>query len=139
MGIIYERLSADFSELHRRQLIWMSKNPDQDRWDWPEWSRQGGWLHDVHNHMFPCEASIQKNAVNSVRHISCKSCPLDWHTKDAAYCTKKELRKIFCLGWPDDSVYHVWAVKNHPNIVKYSHGMRCVGGNKYENMMRQVK
>ena len=60
---------------HRKLWNWLSKNPDKEKVNWPEWKRNGGKYEDVGiNYCFCCQYVTYPKV--------CEECPLVWTGKD---------------------------------------------------------
>ena len=66
----------DVIELHRRLWIWLSQNPTKEKFNWPEFKKNGM---QIKNHCFCCEYAnhvYEKTEDSSDNY--CRHCPIKW-------------------------------------------------------------
>ena len=54
-----EIAEKDFPRLHKELWIWCSKNPEKEKYDWPEWEKED--LPGIENFCFACEYATNHN------------------------------------------------------------------------------
>ena len=70
----------NFAEAYEEHWLWVSKNPEKARSEWPRWLGNGG---DIPTHKikgticFPCVVAIKKNSF-----LACRKCPVKWPNKE---------------------------------------------------------
>lgn len=64
-------------EFHKRLWDWLAKNPNCGKYDWPEWTLNGGEVLEVGSDCFACELDdiISKKKEELP---SCNYCPITW-------------------------------------------------------------
>lgn len=75
--IDYGQLFINLHEYHKRLWDWLAKNPEYEKYDWPEWISKGGKVPDVVSDCFACtydEIIFERNGDFS----DCKYCPITW-------------------------------------------------------------
>ena len=60
---------------HIRLWDWLSKNPDKNKFNWPQWKYNIGNIDHVENSCFSCEYT---NYIDPDDEHSCNGCPLVW-------------------------------------------------------------
>jgi len=80
--------------LHKKLWGWLADNPTLDKFDWPEWSYNGGRIKAIDFDCFACE-----ECKNEEGFLDCEYCMIDWNNgkTDGAYRCEDE-----------DSIYDLW-------------------------------
>jgi hypothetical protein len=76
---------------HRKLWLWLADNPKMEKWDWPEWEKNGGNILFQLFYCFACEFDDSRLTCN---------CPLIWPDN----CDEYEL--MDCLGY--GGLYEKW-------------------------------
>ena len=82
-------------KLHWELWNWLSKNSERQKWDWPRWKSNNGYVEDCHNDCFACE-------INKLTEANCDSnCIYDWPGCGCMIAAENEevdkgLFKIWC-------------------------------------------
>ena len=90
---------------HKALWDWLSKNPEKQKWDWPEWEENGGLYPIATNFCFACNYSlVGYDDLFDAKEL-CKCCPLEWPGAD--------LKNIEPDSSPcEDSIYGRWRKKH---------------------------
>ena len=75
----------EFVALHRKLWDWLVKNPEEEKDDWPGWSRNGGYydMDAVTNECWLCASTHRPNSGGF--RFDCKRCPLQWPDRTCDY------------------------------------------------------
>ena len=72
------RLLKESKKLHRQLWLWLAKNPDMAKKDWPGWIHNGGPVKETQHDCFLCER------YQHDKEEFC-DCPIEWSKGDRRY------------------------------------------------------
>jgi hypothetical protein len=58
---------------HRRMWLWLAEDPNNNKWDWPEWGYNGSGIPQMLNDCFCCKYDLMIAREKSIG--VCSHCP----------------------------------------------------------------
>jgi hypothetical protein len=119
----YEEIEDEtfYHTLHVALWDWLSKNPEKQKDEWPEWDENGGEIEVVESYCFACSSATNQwvnyfnNDSDALRGTNtCDWCPLVLSEMDAVHPSN-------CLGgW-----FHIWlSTKSLSNRIAFAEKIR---------------
>lgn len=84
--MITKKQYEEYGKLHKRMWLWLAKNPDKDKDDWPCWEWNSGEILEVLNYCFACKVSREARRGNANFKPCHLRCPIKWGTEMNTYC-----------------------------------------------------
>ena len=86
---------AEAKKYHKKMWLWLAKNPNKNKHDWPEWDFNGGDIQYVYGHCFACYFDDE-----FFEGLECENCPIKW--------IKKKGVDSWIVCENPDSPFHKW-------------------------------